>query len=141
MAGIRAPWLASATVADTSQAGWNGDRLMRDGEEPGRDYRSTRRAAPGARGCAGRRRPVLGLKEIRRVRRGVDRDRLRARHRRHCGDDGVLVRRILMNDGDVPVSARGDVDQLLAGIPAERVDAIAVGNGGDDLAVLRVDNH
>src|SRR3954465_7121541 len=101
---------------------------MRDDEEPRSDNRTRRTTAAAttrrrsARGWL-RRRTVLRLEEIRVVRHRIDGDRLRALHRLDRRDDRILVRPILVRDGDVAVIACRDVDQLLRRIVAERVDA------------------
>src|ERR1019366_5247861 len=68
-------------------------------------------------------------------------DRLGALEGRDGRDGGVLVGRILVHDGDRAVAlAGGDVDQLFVLVPAERVDAGAILDLRDDLAVRRVND-
>src|SRR5258708_29380523 len=62
-------------------------------------------------------------------------------HRRNRRDHRVFVGPILTHDGDVAVTPGGDVDQLLYWIPPQGVDAIAIGDRGDDLPCPRVQHH
>src|SRR5690349_2275872 len=105
---------------------------MTDGEKPGADdWTAGRTTSRRGRRRARRRRwrgSVLRLKEVSHVTHRIDGDRFRTTHRRHRRDDGVLVRRILSHDGDVAVTSGRDVHQLLRRIPAERIDALPVGD-------------
>src|SRR3989442_11979594 len=113
-------------------------RSVTDREEPRRDHGAARSSAPRRRWgrARGRRRgrTVLRLEQIRHVLHPVDGDGLGAAHRGDGRHDRVLVRRLLLHDGDVAVAPGGDVDQPLRGIPPQGVDAIAIRDGRHDLA-------
>src|SRR5665213_510899 len=90
-----------------------GSCLVRDREEAARDHWSTRRSSAGAGRRIGGRRTVLRLEEIRDVPHRIDRNGLRAPHRRHRRDDRVLVARVLVHDRHAAIATRRDVDELL----------------------------
>src|SRR3954469_11205678 len=89
----------------------------------------------------GRRRTKLRREYIRDVRLLVDRDRARALHRRNSRDDGVLVGRILVRDGDLAAAAVRDVDQFLRRIKGKSIDAFAVRYLRYDFAGAGVHDH
>ena len=70
----------------------------------------------------------------------VHRDGLGAPHRGDGRHHRVLVRRVLAHDRHVAVAPGGDVDQVLRGVPSQRVDAVAVRDRRDDLAGGGIDD-
>src|SRR5216683_5494227 len=62
----------------------------------------------------------------------------------HGGDRGhhaVLVGRILVHHGDVAVTPRGDVDELLDRVPPQGIHTVAVRDRRHDLPRDRVHHH
>src|SRR5581483_6998620 len=110
-------------------------------EEIGADHRTTRRTTIGPGGSARCGGAVLRLEEIGDVPYGVHRDCLRPGHRRDCCHYGVFVGAILVHYRHTAVAARRNVDQLLVGIPAERVDTGAVGDLRHHFPVRWIHHH
>src|SRR5438309_388465 len=116
-------------------------RSMTNSEKPCCNHGPPRTAGARRRWRRARREwTELRLEEIRYVPHGVHRDGLGAPHRGDRRDHGVLVRGVLAHHGDVTVAPGGDIDQALRGVPAQGIDAVAVGNRGDHLATRGVDH-
>src|SRR5580704_5518953 len=99
---------------------------MLDHDKPGSDDRALRTAATAAlrrwwrgSGWWRRSRTPLRLEEVRVVRFWINSDRLRAGERVDRGNCRVLISRILVDDGDVPLAAIRNENQFFRRIPSQ----------------------